>query len=571
MKNAGETAKEAVQEPALDDFLSKVDAGLISADGMIKNLTSSAGDVVQTFKPQQIGLGLPPKETAFSMTKASYQDYAPRLIDGWQLKLGTPTLKIYNRGNDMVVSARGTRPSDPNDLKADALIPASQLGLSDRMRGDLATLKQFQRRFPPTKYSYSGVGHSLGGAIIDEFIKQGLVKDGRTYNPAVTTMDWDRPIPNHRVYMDADPLYQLMGSHTKNPEVRHYTPKQPTSFFGRVASMFPVARDALQTLDAHNLDNFTGGGTHKQNFLKANKLEDKGYSLEELAKISGVPLETLQEVYNRGVGAYKTQPKSVRLKGSFMKNVDAPMKKKLSKEQWGLARVYSYLDGNPKHDNDLRRNGSGTSSSKIIPPDQVVKGEAWAEPTVKFRIVVGEYPTDPLITVYSEFINDNFPMGFQKFDSWEALQKSAYYDKLTEAQKNDTLKAVLYRKKVWGQHIVGKGATKSLLKDAGLTPQTYLEKVKQNAKGKGIDPSKLFLANDGVHKLMYKDDNRTSKFGRVGYGDFIIWSELEHLKKVPAGYSHQKRNTFHSSHSKIKGDWRQDPLSPNNLALKVLW
>jgi len=369
----GEDAKEAVQAEPVEDFLTKVDKGLISADAMIKNLTPMAGEVTTSFKPQQIGLGLPPKETAFSMTKASYQDYAPRLIDGWQLKQGTPTLKIYNKGNDMVVSARGTRPSDPNDLKADALIPVSQLGLSERMKGDIDTLKKFQIRFPPTKYSYSGVGHSLGGAVIDEFIKQGLVKDGRTYNPAVTTMDWGRAIPNHRVYMDADPLYQMMGSHTKNPEVRHYEPKQPTSFFGRVASMFPVAKSALQLADAHNLDNFTGG------------------------------------------------------------------------------------------------------------------------------------------------------------------------------------------------------ATKSLLKDAGLTPQTYLAKVKQNAKGKGIDTSKLFLANDGVHKLMYKDDNRTSKFGRTGYGDFIIYSELERLKKVPAGHSLQKRNTFHSSHEKIKGDWRSDPLSPNNLALKVLW
>ena len=82
----GEDAKEAVQAEPVEDFLTKVDKGLISADAMIKNLTPMAGEVTTSFKPQQIGLGLPPKETAFSMTKASYQDYAPRLIDGWQLK-----------------------------------------------------------------------------------------------------------------------------------------------------------------------------------------------------------------------------------------------------------------------------------------------------------------------------------------------------------------------------------------------------------------------------------------------------------------------------------------------------
>jgi len=98
-------------------------------------------------------------------------------------------------------------------------------------------------------------------------------------------------------------------------------------------------------------------GTHRANFLKTHKLEDRGYTMAELSKISAVPLETLAEVYKRGIGAYKGNPKSVRLKGSFVKGVNAPMNKKLSKEQWAIARVYSFLDGNPKHDNDLRAAG----------------------------------------------------------------------------------------------------------------------------------------------------------------------------------------------------------------------
>jgi hypothetical protein len=76
--------------------------------------------------------------------------------------------------------------------------------------------------------------------------------------------------------------------------------------------------------------------------------------LKELSRFAGVPISTLQVVYNRGIGAYKTNPESVRLKGSFEKNVDAPMSMKLSKEQWGMARVYSFLDGSTKHDTDLR-------------------------------------------------------------------------------------------------------------------------------------------------------------------------------------------------------------------------
>lgn len=94
--------------------------------------------------------------------------------------------------------------------------------------------------------------------------------------------------------------------------------------------------------------------THRENFLRKKDLPDRSYSLKELSRFAGVPISTLQVVYNRGIGAYKTNPESVRLLGSFKKNVDAPMSMKLSKEQWAMARVYSFLDGNPKHDNDLR-------------------------------------------------------------------------------------------------------------------------------------------------------------------------------------------------------------------------
>jgi hypothetical protein len=94
--------------------------------------------------------------------------------------------------------------------------------------------------------------------------------------------------------------------------------------------------------------------TRRESFLAKKNLPDKSYSLKELGKISGIPTHTLQLVYNRGIGAYKTNPESVRMKGSFEKGVDAPMSMKLSKEQWAMARVYSFLDGNPKHDNDLR-------------------------------------------------------------------------------------------------------------------------------------------------------------------------------------------------------------------------
>jgi len=58
--------------------------------------------------------------------------------------------------------------------------------------------------------------------------------------------------------------------------------------------------------------------------------KDEPLSLVEIAKLSKMPKKALQEVFNRGVGAYKTNPGSVR-----------PQVK--SPEQWAFGRVYSFV------------------------------------------------------------------------------------------------------------------------------------------------------------------------------------------------------------------------------------
>lgn len=56
-----------------------------------------------------------------------------------------------------------------------------------------------------------------------------------------------------------------------------------------------------------------------------------------------MPMSALRMVYNKGLGAYSTNPQSVRMKGTFEKNVDAPMSMKLSAQQWGMGRVYAFV------------------------------------------------------------------------------------------------------------------------------------------------------------------------------------------------------------------------------------
>ena len=83
--------------------------------------------------------------------------------------------------------------------------------------------------------------------------------------------------------------------------------------------------------------------TNKEAFLKKHNLpEDTTLSLREISKLSGMPLSALKMVYNKGIGAYYTNPISVRTRGTFQKNVDVPMSQKLSPQQWAVARVYAF-------------------------------------------------------------------------------------------------------------------------------------------------------------------------------------------------------------------------------------
>jgi len=74
--------------------------------------------------------------------------------------------------------------------------------------------------------------------------------------------------------------------------------------------------------------------TYKQLYNeKYNFKKDKAHSLKDISKTTNYKLSGLQTIYNKGIGAYKTNPQSVR-----------PSVK--SKEQWAFSRVLAAV--NPK-------------------------------------------------------------------------------------------------------------------------------------------------------------------------------------------------------------------------------
>lgn len=78
------------------------------------------------------------------------------------------------------------------------------------------------------------------------------------------------------------------------------------------------------------------GLTYKQKFNKKYKQPlNKSNSLSDISRLTGYKLSGLRTIYNKGVGAYKTNPGSVR------PNVKSP-------EQWAQARVYASINPSSK-------------------------------------------------------------------------------------------------------------------------------------------------------------------------------------------------------------------------------
>ena len=110
------------------------------------------------------------------------------------------------------------------------------------------------------------------------------------------------------------------------------------------------------------------------------------------------------------------------------------------------------------------------------------------------------------------------------------------------------------------------------LNELGLTPEIYLHCAKGLAQQNGYPTDKIDFALDGKHKLqMITPSGKVVRFGAVGYKDYIIWTWLETGGEVPEGTANIRRESYHARAENIKGDWKHDPFSKNNLAIHIIW
>ena len=97
--------------------------------------------------------------------------------------------------------------------------------------------------------------------------------------------------------------------------------------------------------------------TNKQKFNKKYGFESNApHSKAEISKLTGIPKRYLDKVYDRGLGARRSNPQSVRSK-SGTKIGGTSLKGKMTGPQWAMARIYSFVMKQPgtwgKADKDI--------------------------------------------------------------------------------------------------------------------------------------------------------------------------------------------------------------------------
>ena len=102
--------------------------------------------------------------------------------------------------------------------------------------------------------------------------------------------------------------------------------------------------------------------THRENFFRRHNIPlSESLSLQEISRLSKVPLAALREGERRGRGAYANNLSSVRLSKDFSKNPNLRAygaADRLSMQQWSMARVYSFVDHGTTYkttDSDIAR------------------------------------------------------------------------------------------------------------------------------------------------------------------------------------------------------------------------
>lgn len=100
------------------------------------------------------------------------------------------------------------------------------------------------------------------------------------------------------------------------------------------------------------------------------------------------------------------------------------------------------------------------------------------------------------------------------------------------------------------------------LESLNIEPEQYLDIMKDIAKDAGYNPEDLAFSRRKEKKLVYQGVH----FGNSANNDFIIYYLSQGQKEAK-----KRRSAYLSRARRIGGDWKDDPISPNNLAIRIIW
>jgi hypothetical protein len=344
---------------------------------------------------------VPSTKVIYKMLDNSYKESREE-VDGWRPILVTNTLIAYaNNSETICIALRGTDMRKSADLAADIQIAFNDLRNSGRFKEDVALIRELQKKFPPSQYYYIGLGHSLSGALIDELLDDGLIREAVSFNPAVQKKHYNTPTKNRRIYYVNDPLHQLLGRWVKYREVRK--------------TDIPIEK-------AHSLDNFVGGGSLEGagvlDWLKSAKDKVVGFFSPRLDDYSNKSKDTLQKYGNTPIQSlqiYRTPISGLIDKAlnliSFGKWADL-------KKQYGFDRLFHLaLVANIGNKNIVIEKNEVVN----ISTEYKTSGD-----TEVFNIDIGA-KRGPSFTVYNLVNDTRKRIGDQRFFSYDAFTNNCQY------------------------------------------------------------------------------------------------------------------------------------------------
>ncbi len=169
-----------------------------------------------------------------------------KTINEYELVIDKATYKIFKQGNVVILTVRGT--ADFNDVKEWTSVATGSFDLSGRVGSDIVNITDDLKQFKGLQIF--GCGHSLAGIVIDKLLENKEILQAVSFNPAVEKSKMDNS-GNLRLYMNGDPLLNIMGSRSNNAVVLG----KKSGILDKLSGFF---KPELLDLQAHLLSSFSG-------------------------------------------------------------------------------------------------------------------------------------------------------------------------------------------------------------------------------------------------------------------------------------------------------------------------